>query len=197
MWSGLPWWDFCCWHRWWRCRRWSGNACPSLPSWSLTTRVSQGGEAQGKHDASGCGARKAHEQPRSGQSAHRPSRDPGAREPLKLYPHHSCAACPDRAKPRCAPQRQAAAGCWSRRQRGGPPACGRGSGAKMPFVLPILLAGVLRSTELPYARPTAVSMRAMSVGSRTPRASAVMHSRSSVRFFTPKTTVATPTMDSA
>src|SRR5712691_11491396 len=33
-------------------------------------------------------------------------------------------------------------------------------------------------------------MRAMSAGSRTPRASAVMHSRSSVRFFTPKTGVA-------
>src|SRR5713101_1913185 len=53
------------------------------------------------------------------------------------------------------------------------------------------------TTELPYARPTAASMRAMSAGSRTPRASAVMHSRSSVRFFTPKTTVATPVMDSA
>jgi hypothetical protein len=58
-------------------------------------------------------------------------------------------------------------------------------------------AGVLRSTWLPYARPTAASMRAMSAGSRTPRASAVMHSRSSVRFFTPKTTVATPAMDRA
>src|SRR6266700_7083540 len=52
------------------------------------------------------------------------------------------------------------------------------------------------TTELPYARPTAASMRAMSAGSRTPRASAVMHSRSSVRFFTPKTTVATPARDS-
>src|SRR5439155_4662775 len=51
------------------------------------------------------------------------------------------------------------------------------------------------TTEIPYARPTAASMRAMSAGSRTPRASAVMHSRSSVRFFTPKTTVATPVMD--
>ena len=50
----------------------------------------------------------------------------------------------------------------------------------------------------PYpVRPTAASMRAMRVGSRGAADSASMHSRSSSRFFTPRTTVPMPSIESA
>ena len=47
------------------------------------------------------------------------------------------------------------------------------------------------------ARPTEASICAINVGSSGDAASAETHSRSSVRFFTPSTTVETPSIESA
>jgi len=60
----------------------------------------------------------------TGKTPHRafpngPSRGPGARKPLTLFPHPSCAACPGRATSRHALLRGDAANscCWLRKGR--------------------------------------------------------------------------------
>jgi hypothetical protein len=91
--------------------------------------------------------------PRSGQREspppafpNGPSRDPGAKKPLRLYRNPSCAACPGRALPRDALLRAAAAGdregaeaAASAAREGRPPAEADGGegGAKMALVFPI------------------------------------------------------------
>lgn len=75
-----------------------------------------------------------------------PSRGPGARKPLTLFPHPSCAACPGRATPRLAARR-----CGKQLLLAGdigmPPGCFRGlcSGrgdAQIAFEPPILTEGL-------------------------------------------------------
>ena len=65
---------------------------------------------------------------------------------------------------------------------------------RLEVSIPLLKESYSPPTHLAYHHLTAASIRPTSSGSNGPRSDASMHSRSSVRFFTPRTTVDIPSM---